>query len=81
MIKNKPWRDYLQSLHPRPAFYISEDEARHSEEFDELNLERMQRHSPGNYTLEKYYDEDHGYSYRLKFDTPQDETFFRLKYE
>ena len=79
MFTKKPWRDYLRGLNPRPAFYISEDDIRHSAEHDAISLQRMQDHSPGNYTLEKYYDEYHGYSYRLKFDTPQDETLFLLK--
>ena len=81
MFKKKPWRDYLRALNPRPVFYISEDDLHHYEKHAAISLQRMQDHYPGNYTLEKYYDEDRGYSYRLKFDTPQDETFFRLKYE
>ena len=80
MFTKKPWQDYLRGLTPRPAFYISEDDLRHSDDHDAVSLQRMQDHSPGNYTLEKYYHEHRGYSYRLKFDTPQDETFFRLKY-
>jgi hypothetical protein len=80
MFKKKPWQDYLRGLNPRPAFYINEDDVTISEQHDAISLQRMQDHSPGNYTLEKYYDEYHGYSYRLKFDTPHDETFFRLKY-
>ena len=80
IFKKKPWQDYLRGLQPRPAFYISEDDIHHSEQHAAISLQRMQDHSPGNYTLEKYYDEDRGYSYRLKFDTPQDETLFRLKY-
>jgi len=79
MFKKKPWRDYLRGLTPRPAFSISEDDVNHSDDHDAVNLQRMQNHSPGNYTLEKCYDEYHGYSYRLKFDTPQDETLFLLK--
>jgi len=81
MFKKKPWRDYLRTLNPRPAFYISEDDIKQSEEHDAISLMRMQDHSPGNYTLEKYYHEYHGYSYRLKFATPSEETFFRLKYD
>lgn len=79
MIKKKPWQDYLRGLNPRPAFYISEYDIRYSAEHDAISLQRMQDHSPGNYTLEKYYHEYRGYSYRLKFDTPQDETLFLLK--
>ena len=81
MFKKKPWRDYLRTLNPRPAWQITEDEIKHSDEHDAISIQRMQDHSPGNYTLEKYYDEYHGYSYRLKFATPQEETFFRLKYD
>jgi len=81
MFKKKPWQDYLRNLNPRPAFYLSEDDVNHSDDHDAISLQRMQDHSPGNYTLEKYYDEHHRYSYRLKFDTPSEETFFRLKYE
>jgi hypothetical protein len=81
MFKKKPWRDYLQTLNPQPAFYISEDDVKKSEEHDAISLMRMQDHSPGDYTLEKYYHEYHGYSYRLKFKNPAEETFFRLKYE
>lgn len=81
MFKKKPWRDYLRALHPRPAWQITEEDVKNSDYHDEKSLQMMQEHSPGNYTLEKYYDEYHGYSYRLKFATPQEETFFRLKYE
>jgi hypothetical protein len=81
MIKKKPWQDYLHTLAPRPAWQITEDEIKNSDLHDEKSLQMMQGHSPGNYTLEKYYHEYHGYSYRLKFATPQEETFFRLKYE
>jgi len=81
MFKKKPWQEYLRTLNPRPAFYISEDDSKQSEEHDAISLQRMQDHSPGDYTLEKYFHEYHGYSYRLKFATPSEETFFRLKYE
>ena len=79
MFTKKPWRDYLLSLDPRPAWHLTEEEIKISEDHDAKSLRMMQDHSPGNYTLEKYYDEYHGYSYRLKFDTPQDETLFLLK--
>jgi hypothetical protein len=76
-IKKKHWRDYLLTLHPRPDWYLNEDEIKNSDLHDEKSLQMMQAHSPGDYTLEKYY---HGYhAYRLKFATPSDETFFRLK--
>jgi hypothetical protein len=81
MFKKKPWKEYLRTLNPRPAWQITEDEIKNSDYHDEKSLKMMQEHSPGNYTLEKYYHEYHGYSYRLKFATPQEETFFRLKYE
>ena len=81
IFKKKHWQDYLRTLAPRPAWQITEDEIKNSDDHDEKSLQMMQSHSPGNYTLEKYYHEYHGYSYRLKFETPQEETFFRLKYE
>jgi hypothetical protein len=81
MFKKKPWRDYLLSLHPRPAWHLTEEEIKISDDHDAKSLKMMQEHSPGNYTLEKYYHEYHGYSYRLKFASPQEETFFRLKYK
>ena len=80
MFTKKPWRDYLLTLHPLPAWHITEDEIKNSDNHDAINLQRMQDHSPGNYTLEKYYDEYHGYLYRLKFASPQDKTLFLLKY-
>lgn len=81
MFKKKPWQDYLHTLAPRPAFFVTEQDIKNSDYHDEKSLQMMQSHSPGNYTLEKYYDDHFGYSYRLKFATPQEETFFRLKYE
>jgi hypothetical protein len=81
MFKKKPWKEYLRTLNPRPAWQITEDEIKTSDDHDEKSLKMMQEHSPGNYTLEKYYHEYHGYSYRLKFKTPAEETFFRLKYD
>ena len=81
MFIKKPWKEYLRTLAPRPAWQITEDEIKNSDDHDEKSLQMMQWHSPGDYTLEKYYDEYHGYSYRLKFATPSEETFFRLKYE
>ena len=81
MIKKKPWQEYLLTLAPRPAWQITEDEIKNSDDHDEKSLKMMQWHSPGDYTLEKYYHGYHGYSYRLKFKNPAEETFFRLKYE
>jgi len=81
MFTKKPWREYLQTLNPRPNFHLTEDDVKNSDDHDVKSLQMMQEHSPGNYTLEKYYHEYHGYSYRLKFATPSEETFFRLKYE
>ena len=81
MFTKKPWREYLRTLNPRPNFHLTEEEIKTSDNHDEKSLRMMQEHSPGNYTLEKYYHEYHGYSYRLKFATPSEETFFRLKYE
>ena len=81
MFTKKPWKEYLRTLAPRPAWIITEEEIKLSDDHDAKSLIMMQEHSPGDYTLEKYYHEVRGYSYRLKFATPQDETFFRLKYE
>jgi hypothetical protein len=81
MIKKKPWQEYLKTLNPRPKWHTTEDDVKNSDYHDEKSLMMMQRHSPGDYTLEKYYHGYHGYSYRLKFATPQEETFFRLKYD
>lgn len=81
MIIKKHWQHYLHTLAPRPASFVTEHDIKNSDDHDEKSLQMMQAHSPGNYTLEKYYDDHFGYSYRLKFATPQEETFFRLKYE
>jgi hypothetical protein len=81
MIKKKPWKEYLRTLAPRPAWIITEEEIKTSDNLDAKSLRMMQEHGPGNYTLEKYYHEYHGYSYRLKFENPSEETFFRLKYD
>jgi hypothetical protein len=81
MFTKKPWREYLRTLNPRPAWQITEEEIKLSDDHDEKSLRMMQEHSPGDYTLEKYYHEYHGYSYRLKFKNPAEGTFFRLKYD
>lgn len=44
-----------------------------------LNL-RMQHNYPGNYHIVKYVDADGHREYRIRFDSPEDETWFRLKY-
>lgn len=48
----------------------------------ERATERMKAKYPGNYIVEEYYDgKDHCFNLRLKFDTPEDETWFMLKNE
>lgn len=42
--------------------------------------QRMQHVYPGNYRIVKYVDADGHGEYRIKFDSPEDETWFRLKY-
>ena len=44
--------------------------------------EQMQEKYPGNYVVEEYYNgENFAFDLRLKFDTPDDEIMFLLKYE
>jgi hypothetical protein len=57
MFTKKHWREYLRTLAPRPAWVITEEEIKLSDDHDEKSLQMMQEHSPGNYTLEKYYHE------------------------
>ena len=48
----------------------------------EKATERMKEQFPGNYVVEEYYDSGvHRFELRLKFDTPEDETWFLLTNE
>ncbi len=43
---------------------------------------RMKQRYAGNYVVEEYYNSSkHTFDLRLKFDTPEDETWFMLQYE
>ena len=45
-------------------------------------MAQLQAMYPGKYTLEEYYNPSTMcFKYRLKFDTAQDEMWFKLKYE
>lgn len=65
-----PWQEYLDML------------TRKRNRNRYLNLQdEMQSLWPGNYTVWEYWEETSGtFVCYLKFDTPQDETMFYLKY-
>jgi hypothetical protein len=45
-------------------------------------LDEMQKLYPGGYTVKALYDVDtHTVKFKLVFNSPRDETFFKLKYE
>jgi hypothetical protein len=42
--------------------------------------ELMQKHYPGNYVIEQYWDTKRmAFDFRLKFDSPREETFWLIK--
>jgi hypothetical protein len=41
---------------------------------------RMQQVYPGNYHIVRYVNADGHSDFRIKYDTPEDETWFKLKY-
>lgn len=69
--KKLTWRDALKRL--KGNF----------QETDYANAERqMKERYPGNYIVEEYYNSAiHNWDLRLKFNTPEDETWFLLRNE
>lgn len=50
--------------------------------FEEVVTEDMKVHFPGNYCVEQYYDVKSGnISLRLKFEDPEEETVWKLKWQ
>lgn len=62
-----------------PNSWFRENDA--NERREKFVIEFLQKEFPGKYTLEEYYNPDQMcFKYRLKFDTEQDEMWFKLKY-
>lgn len=74
-IPKQSWRDVLSR--ERGTYFKDMADASY-----EPATKRMQQRYPGNYIVEEYYNnKKHTWDLRLKFDTPEDETWFMLKYE
>ena len=56
-------------------------QSRNLDDIESNALDEMQKMFPGNYTLKALYDVDlHAVRFKLIFNSPADETFFKLKY-
>ena len=56
-------------------------QSRNLDDIESNALDEMQKMFPGNYTLKALYDvELHAVQFKLIFNSPADETFFKLKY-
>ena len=56
-------------------------QSRNLDDIESNALDEMQKMFPGNYTLKALYDVDlHDVRFKLIFNSPADETFFKLKY-
>jgi hypothetical protein len=52
------------------------------DDLESNTLDEMQKLYPGGYTVKALYDVDtHTVKFKLVFNSPRDETFFKLKYE
>lgn len=72
--KKLTWRDHLTRV--RGSHF-----GNHAANY-EKPTERMKEKYPGNYIIEEYYNsKTHTFDLRLKFDTPEDETWFLLRNE
>ena len=72
--KKWTWRDELTR---HKGSFMSDFKANY-----DIATESMKSKYPGNYVVEEYYDSrTGGFGLRLKFDTPEDETFFLLQNE
>ena len=57
-------------------------QSRNLDDIESNALDEMQKMFPGNYTVKALYDVDtHTVKFKLVFNSPRDETFFKLKYE
>lgn len=75
------WQVYLSRL-GSGINGVSERTKSFTEKDIVANAQRyMQKKYPGNYQVEQYYNADKmKWDLRLKFDSPKDETFFKVKY-
>lgn len=74
-VKKQTWRDLL---HRQRGSHFKDDWSTNYRFATKL----MQEEYPGNYIVEEFYNTKiQEFDLRLKFDTPEDETLFHLKYE
>lgn len=65
-----------------PVNWFREPEGDSDQKRFDYVLGIMQSQFPGNYTIEEYYDPSQMMMrFRLKFDSEQDEVWFKLKYQ
>lgn len=71
------WRQVLEDI-----FLSTVSQTRSLDDIESNAMDLMQTAYPGNYTIKALYDVDEqAVRFKLIFNTPADETFFKLKYE
>ena len=75
------WQSMLDYLHANKQLYTDIADRESDESVLHQINEMMQDKFPGSYIVEEYYDASRmRFAFKLKFDSPKQETMFKLKY-